>query len=183
MDNYASINDIGTANPTGFTNNWLSERDNRNLFNGNYRDFDTTAKGGMSNGFRDILNKRIERSDTSDKFFSPLNIKHLKWLICKKVSQESNGKYELSPESQSEESLLTVMQSIFLEHAHYTGPVDRQVAELNYLILLDMVPRVIQSSQLFLAYQRDSQQPLPMDRPVNMSSAGTRSGYNNKSFL
>jgi hypothetical protein len=183
MDNYASVDDIGTANPTGFTNNWLTARDNSKLFTGTYRDFDTTVKGGMSNGFRDILNKRIERSETSDKFFSPLNIKHLKWLICKKVGQESNGKYQLSPESQSEESLLTVMQSVFLEHAHYTGPVDRQVAELNYLILVDMVPRVIQNAQLFLAYQRDAQQPLPMDRPVNISMAGTKSGYNTKSFL
>jgi hypothetical protein len=183
MDNYASIYDIGAANPSGFTNNWLTARDNRNLFNGNYRDFDTTSKGGMSNGFRDILNKRIERSETSDKFFSPLNVKHLKWLICKKVKEESVGKYDLTPESQSEESLLTVMQSIFLEHAHYTGPVDRQVAELNYLVLIDMVPRVIQAAQLFLSYQRDAQQPLPMDRPSNMSMSGTRSTFNNKSFI
>jgi hypothetical protein len=75
------------------------------------------------------------------------------------------------------------MQSIFLEHAHYTGPVDRQVAELNYLVLIDMVPRVIQAAQLFLSYQRDAQQPLPMDRPSNMSMSGTRSTFNNKSFI
>jgi hypothetical protein len=183
MDNYANINDIGTANPSGFTNNWLAARDNRNLFNGNYRDFDTLLSGGTSNGFRDILNKRIERSPTSDMFFAPLNIKHMKWLICNRVYQESGGKYQLSPESQSEEVLLTVMQSIFLENAHYTGPVERQVSELNYLVLVDMVPRVIQNAQLYLTYQRDAQQPLPMDRPVNMSSAGTKSNYNNKSFL
>ena len=183
MDNYASINDIGTANPSGFTNNWLQARDNRNLFNGNYRDFQTVSNEGMSNGFRDVLNKRVERSETSDKFFSNLNVKHLKWLICKRVNQESGGKYQLSPESQSEEVLLTVMQSIFLENAHYTGPVDRQVAELNYLILVDMVPRVIQHAQLYLTYQRDAQQPLPMDRPTDMSSAGTKSVYNTKTFL
>jgi hypothetical protein len=183
MDNYANINDVGTANPSGFTNNWLEARDNRNLFNGNYRDFDTTSLGGTSKAFRDVLNKRIERSETSDMFFGDLNVKHLKWLICKRVHQESGGKYQLTPESQSDEVLLTVMQSIFLENAHYTGPVTTQVAELNYLILIDMVPRVIQNAQLYLTYQRDAQQPLPLDRSVNMSSAGTKSVYNSKTFL
>ncbi len=185
MDNYAGIHDIGTANPSGFTNNWLEARDNRNLFNNNYRDFDTSAKGGMSNGYSNVVNRlaNIERSEISDKFFSPLNVKHMKWLICKKVSQESGGKYNLTPESQSDEALLMVMQSIFLDNAHYTGPVNQQLAELNYLVLIDMAPRVIQNAQLFLTYQRDAQQPLPMDRPVNISMAGTKSVYNTKSFL
>jgi hypothetical protein len=185
MDNYASIHDVGTANTSGFTNNWLEARDNRNLFNNNYRDFDTSSKGGMSNGYSNVVNRlaNIERSEISDKFFSPLNVNHMKWLICKKVSQESAGKYNLTPESQSDEALLMVMQSIFLDNAHYTGPLNQQLAELNYLVLIDMAPRVIQNAQLFLTYQRDAQQPLPMDRPVNISMAGTKSVYNTKSFL
>lgn len=185
MDNYASIHDVGTANPSGFTNNWLEARDNRNLFNNNYRDFEMSAKGGMSNGYSNIVNRlaNIERSEVSDKFFSPLNVKHMKWLICKKVYQESGGRYNLTSETQSDEALLMVMQSIFLDNAHYTGPVDQQLAELNYLVLIDMAPRVIQNAQLFLSYQRDAQQPLPMDRPRNMSSAGTKGAFNNKSFL
>ena len=185
MNNFASINDIGTANPSGFTNNWLEARDNRNLFNNNYRDFDMTPKEGTSNGFSNIVNRlaNIERSEISDKFFSPLNVKHMKWLICQKVSQESAGKYNLTPESQSDEALLMVRQTIFLDNAHYTGPINQQLAELNYLVLIDMAPRVIQSAQLFLSYQRDAQQPLPMDRPRNMSSSGTKGAFNNKSFI
>jgi hypothetical protein len=54
---------------------------------------------------------------------------------------------------------------------------------LNYLVLIDMAPRVIQRAQLMLAYQRDAQQPLPLDRPVNLSMAGTKSVFNTKSFM
>jgi hypothetical protein len=182
MDNYAEAN-FSHSNPTGFTNKWLEERNNSNLFKGNYADFSISSDGGTAKGYTEIISKRFERSPTSDMFFAPLNVKHLKWLICKKVHEQSDKKYNLTVESQSDEVLLTVMMSIFLENVHYTGTTANQVAELNYMVMVDMVPRVIQSINLMLSYQRDSQQPLPMARPTNMSSAGTRSNFNTKSFL
>lgn len=182
MDNYAEAN-FSHSNPTGFTNNWLEERNNNNLFKGNYTDFSISNTGGTAKGYTEIISKRFERSDTSDMFFAPKNVKHLKWLICNKVYQQSGGKYNLTVESQSDEVILTVMMSIFLENVHYTGSTFSQVAELNYMVMVDMVPRVIQNINLMLTYQRDTQQPLPMARPVNMSSAGTKSNFNTKSFL
>jgi hypothetical protein len=183
MDLYADAN-FSNSNPTGFTNNWLESRNNSNLFMGNYTDYNITSGTSLNTtGYKDIISKRIERSDTSDMFFDQKNVKHLKWLICNRVYQQSGGKYKLTVESQSDEVILTVMMSIFMDHAHYTGPVDKQVAELNYMVMVDMVPRVIQNINLMLSYQRDAQQPLPMTRPMNMSSAGTRSNFNTKSFV
>ena len=184
MDSYADAN-FSNSNPTGFTNTWLESRNNSNLFVGNYADYSITPTIDKmpATGYKDIINKKVERSPTSDMFFAEKNIKHLKWLICNRVYQQSGGKYKLTVESQSDEVLITVMMSIFIENAHYTGPLDKQVAELNYMVMVDMVPRVIQNINLMLSYQRDSQQPLPMSRPVNLSSAGTRSNFNTKSFI
>ena len=110
-------------------------------------------------------------------FFSHKNIQHVKKLICHKVYQQSGGKYQLTPEAQSDNAILTVMRSIYLEHAkHLPNKFLEQVAELNYLVLIDMVPRVMNAVQLELSYRRDhSQQPLPLDRPQCVSSAGTKS--------
>ena len=183
MDNYANLSTDLNSNPTGFTNNWLEARHNSNLFVGNYSDYSTSVQFDSTKGYQDIVSRRIERSPTSDMFFNVKNMKHLKWLICNQVYQQSGGKYNISPESQSDEVLLTVMMSIFLEHAHYTGDLNRQVAELNYQIMVDMVPRVLQNIAKNLTYQRDVQQPMPGDRPINMSSAGTKSTFNTKSFM
>jgi len=64
-----------------------------------------------------------------------------------------------------------------LTHArHLPDRIREQVAELNLQVILDMVPRAISNAQLHLSYIRDStQQPLPMDRPRYVASAGTRS--------
>ena len=69
------------------------------------------------------------------------------------------------------------MRSIYLDHAkHLPDQIKEQVAELNYHVMIDLVPRVIKNAQQHLSYIRDhTQQPLPMDRPQYVSPAGTKS--------
>ena len=183
FQNYGLANE--NNNPSGFTNNWLEARNNVHFFDQKYTDFalyDEHRSGAnpysnsYNNTYRDILKAQITRNPVSDMFFSHVNMKHLKKLICKRVYQESNGKYKLSEEAQSDNDLLTIMRSIYLDHAkHLPDQIREQVGELNYHVMIDLVPRVMKNAQQHLSYIRDhSQQPLPMDRPTYVASAGTR---------
>lgn len=188
-DNYAYIGAYN--NPTGFTNNWLESRKATHFFDQAYPDFalyeehrkpvGPNVQGNYdtfyNNSHRDIIKTLVERNPVSDMFFSHQNMKHLKKLICHSIYQKSGGKYNPSPEAQSDNELLVVMRSIYLTHArHLPDQIREQVAELNFQVMIDMVPRAISQAQLQLAYIRDStQQPLHMDRPQYVSSAGTRS--------
>lgn len=166
-------------NPTGFTNNWLESRKNIHLFDQNYDDFPLYAENTKSGNtsYRDILGAQLQRSELSDMFFGNSNLQHLKRLICDQVYQKSGGKYKITPQSQSDNDLLMVMKPIYLDNAkHLPEDIRSQVAELNYMVLLQMVTRVMNNVQLNLTYQRDhSQQHLTMDRPMWTSSAGTKS--------
>jgi hypothetical protein len=175
-DNFAYIHDNNNA--TGFTNNWLESRRNVHLFDQHYSDFALYSEqndGGEN--YHNITKSMVERNPVSDMFFSHNNMKHLKQLICDTVYQRSGGKYIVSPEAQSDNDLLTIMRYMYLEHGkHLPDQIKEQVNELNYQVMIDLVPRVISNAQLHLTYIRDrSQQPLAMDRPQYVSSAGTRS--------
>lgn len=187
-ENYAYVN--ADNNATGFTNNWLEARQSTHYFDQNYADFalydEHRASGSGSenvysnpynNTYRDMIKTMVERTPLSDLFFSHKNMKHLKMLVCKRVYQQSGGKYNISADAQSDNELLLIMRSIFLNHAkHLPEKIREQTADLNYQVLLDLVPRVIQNAQQHLSFVRDhSQQPLPMDRSQNVSSAGTLS--------
>lgn len=173
-------------NPTGFTNNWLESRKETHFFSQNYSDFPLYSeprKGPNAYSeqyndiYRDIVKTEVERNPVSDFFFSHKNMKHLKWLICETVRKRSGGLYNITAEAQSDSALLEVMRSMYLNYGkHLPDQLKEQIAELNYMVVVDMVPRTISAIQLYLSYERDhSQQPLPLDRPQNMSQSGTRS--------
>lgn len=161
---------------SGFTNNWLNSRHPDQLFKYRYPDFKLYDEpvNRPNTMYRDIL-KTLERSPVSDLFFSDLNLRHLKHLIARLV--KSNGGYIITPESQSDNELFTIMRSIYLQYSRNL-PTDRdqQVADLNLKVLVDVVPRVITKINMELTYQRDAgSMPLPLERSQYVSSAGTRS--------
>ena len=183
-NNFAYVGD--NNNHTGFTNNWLESRKNTHFFEQNYNDFAlydehrggaNVYSGVINNSYRDVLKTVTERDTVSDMYFSQRNIQHLKKLICDTITKQSGGKYRLTPEAQSDSALLEVMSDVYQGNAkHLPDKFSEQVSELNYQIVLYMVPKVMNAVQLNLAYQRDhSQQPLFLDRPQNLSSAGTKS--------
>lgn len=174
--NYASA--FAENNPSGFSNNWLESRNNIHLFDQNYSDYKLYEDNGQQNTiYRDLLKTRVERNPVSDAYFGDANINHLKKLICDQVYQQSGGQYKISPQSQNTEPLVMVMMTYYLDHArNLPNDIKKQVAELNYMVILDMVPRTLSNIKQQLSYIRDrSQQPLAMDRPMWISSAGTKS--------
>lgn len=165
-------------NPTGFTNNFLEARSSSHFFDQNYPDYPLYHESNKPNTtYRDILKTRVARSPLSDAFFGDANIRHLKKLICNQIYQKSGGMYRIDPEAQNTEPMVMVMMSMFLDHAkNLPENIPQQVGELNFLVLNEMVPVTLSNIKQQLSFIRDhSQQYLPMDRPVNISSAGTKS--------
>ena len=174
--------DQSTAN-SGFTNNWLTARHNDKLFEQRYGDFpmydeprrnNNVFSNPVNDNYRDIF-RDIERTPISDMLFSKINIDHIKYLISMLIKHKYG--YQITAESQSDDQILIIARSIYLQHCkHLPENVAQQVAELNMKILTWVVPRVASNIQGDLTYQRDhGSQPLPMAHPVNVSSAGTRS--------
>jgi hypothetical protein len=120
-------------------------------------------------------------------FFSDTNIRNIQNLI--KLNVYKQNKYVIDYQSNNE--LMTVMRSIFIEYsAHpplinenmpenelklllekYTKEVDR----LNQIIVQEIVPKIVSQIQQYLDYLRDaSQQPYYMDKPKNESVKGQK---------
>ena len=175
-DSYAYLGQ--SPDPTGFTNNWLEARHSNQLFQKRYSDYPLYEEQPLTDNtsYSHILGNMFTKSVLSDLFFSGKNVKHLKKLICDSVYQQSHNNYKIDPEAQSTHNVLSVMRYMFIEHAkHWDHSYKEQIAELNLKVIMDIVPRVMSTIQQELSYQRDhGSQHMTMDRPLYVSSAGTR---------
>lgn len=187
MDDKLYAPAFGDHRPVGFTNNYLEARNQTHFFDQHYSDYRLYEEPGSDSHalHRDILKTRIPRSVLSDTFFGEPNIKYLKGTVCQQVYQRSGGLYRISPEAQSTEAIVTVMMSIYLDFArNLPTDIKGQVQELNGRVLQYMVPSTISRIKEHLNYIRShSQQPLTMNRPLHVSSAGTRSNDMSRTFL
>jgi hypothetical protein len=176
--NYDNFGLIGqNNNPTGFTNNWLTERSHENLFTTKYNDFNlfTENKNTMDHSFsKNIISNIIEKTRLSNIFFSMTNVNHIKYLLARIIKQRLN--YEITPSAQSTEEILTVMRSIYLSNSkNRDDNIKEQIIDLNYAVLLDLYPRTSSNIKHYLLYIRDhGSRPLPLDRPKNHSITGTK---------
>lgn len=199
MDDKLYAPAFGDHRPAGFTNNYLEARSHNHFFDQHYSDYRLYEEPGSGTGtgngigvngpgntlYRDILKTRIPRSLLSDTFFGEPNIMYLKKIVCKEVYQRSGGLYQIKPEAQSTEAVVTVMMSIYLDFArNLPTDIKGQVQDLNGRVLQYMIPSTISRIKEHLNYIRShSQQPLTMNRPLHVSSAGTRSNDMSRTFL
>jgi hypothetical protein len=125
----------------------------------------------------DSLRGGIDASATSDAFFSRDNIDALQEGIRYTVFVRSGArKYVIS--RQSEEELLTVMRSVYLQYATNTpGVADlEEVRRLNGRVIDYCAPRILSELVQHSLYMRDLQQlPVPMGHGEFVSSKGSRS--------
>lgn len=198
-DNYTYLNQ--SPDSTGFTNNWLEARHSNKLFTQRYSDYKLYDEpiGRENTSYRNILGNLFTRNAFTDLYFSSNNLQFVKKTMCDMVYKKTG--YIITPEAQNDNNVLTIMRYMYIEHAkHLEPPTDRtlspkeiqywrqvyneQIAELNLKTLIDMVPRVIEKIQQELSYQRDQgNQPMTMDHPVSVSSAGTRANRSVSSFF
>jgi hypothetical protein len=116
-----------------------------------------------------------EESILSKVFFHPKNVDLIQKQIILDVFRRTNGEYWI--ERQNETDLQIVMRSIFIQHArHVPDHIKEQIKELNNLVVDEVVPGIVTQILSYFGYLRDAfNQPVPIDRPLNVSSAGTKS--------
>jgi Family of unknown function (DUF5761) len=115
-----------------------------------------------------------EPSPLAYYFFSKYNRERLHDRIRYEVYTRSN--YNLIISRQSEQELQIIMRAMYLQYAlNLNCKYKEQVDDLNTKVIEFAVPQIITEAQQYHGYLRDVQyMPMPMDRPANVSSAGTR---------
>jgi hypothetical protein len=120
-------------------------------------------------------------------FFSEKNVTNVQNILRYLVHKETG--YTIDTQSNNE--LLIIMRSIFLEyHAHPPlvkedmNEVEKQlllkkytdeVQKLNDIVINTILPKVMSQLQQYVTYLKDaSEQPIQMERPQNASVAGQR---------
>lgn len=155
--NYSALDDPLVDNSTGYTNIFLTERNN--LFpknqGGEYRKVEEKPVNPdyVYCTFRDIEGTPVMRA-----FFSKHNIDHLQEQMIQQVYQKSCGNFKIS--RQSDDELLIIMRSIYLQYTrNLPFDIEGQVNELNKQVLLYAVPNILTRAQGYLGYMRDQNTP------------------------
>lgn len=174
--------DFQLENINQYTNpisEFKARRHSNFFFNEHYGDYRLIDQLPVSDNYiyLDIIKTFQERNPLMDFFFSKKNLNHLQSLIIRMVNYQSDGKYNIS--RQSDPELLAVMRSIYITTP--TNPLStglafkRDICTLNKNVLDWVVPRVLINIQQYLGYVRDQgNNPLPLKRPEFMSGAGNR---------
>ncbi len=122
----------------------------------------------------EAIKNQLQPSVVSDLFFSGANIAALHEGLRYSVFRKSDGRHVIG--RQSDVDLKIMMRSAFLTHCkHLPYDVLGQVRELNAIVLEEAVRRVMSEVDMYLHYRGDViQQRQPLERPKNVSSAGTK---------
>lgn len=123
--------------------------------------------------FRDSLVNSVHECEgpLARAYFSPSNMNLIQTNL-RIIVREKTG-YTIG--KQSEEELAGVMRGIYILHAKHGGNVEEEVRRLNAIVLSYIAPQVGTGIKAYFGYLRDSTQMyLPMERPKNMSSKGSK---------
>ena len=107
-------------------------------------------------------------------FFSRKNLNIIQNMIRYNVWLKSGKKYIIG--KQSDVEIQVVMRSIFLQHSpNLTDHITEQIKYLNTLITDWCVPRILAEVEQYVGYLNDIEKlPMPIDRPLYLSSTGTK---------
>ena len=124
-----------------------------------------------SSYFNNTLRKTSE-SPLSILFFSKENINLLQNYIKYNVNKISNNQYSIG--NQSENELKIIMQSVFQDKSrNLPHDLNKQIKELNDLVIKHSVKEIYNSIVSYLKYNRDINTSLNiMEHPSNSSSKG-----------
>lgn len=156
--------------PKGAINRSLSEADVTKtpflMFQAHCDDYYSMAE----NSLRGVQQESI----LSKVFFHKANIDLIQKQLITEIFRRTNGEYLI--EKQSEQDLIVVMRSMFLQHAkHLPYNIPEQIRELNFLVVDELFPGVLSEIKAYFGYLERAFGPQQvMDRPENVSSAGLR---------
>jgi hypothetical protein len=90
---------------------------------------------------------------------------------------EKSGSKRYEIDDQDVDELKTIMRAMYLQYAKNNPfQLDAQLQELNQLVIDYAVPRIVSEIDMYVHYLNDiSKLPVPMEKPMNVSSAGMKS--------
>jgi hypothetical protein len=106
-------------------------------------------------------------------FFSPANFQ----ILQNKIRYSVYSKTGKVIDPVSSDDLFMVMRAIYLQYGrNLPTNIREQIEELNEHVAVACIPTIVSEISMFATYIRDiSSMPLPMEHPVSLSSAGTKS--------
>lgn len=124
----------------------------------------------------DMLRGNWDHTALSDAFFTRKNVDIIQKEIRKEVYRISGSKQYVI-DDQDVDEIKMIMRAMYLQYAK-NNPfnVEGQINELNELVVKWSAPRIVSEIEHYEYYLNDiSHLPVPLEKPLNMSSAGTKS--------
>jgi hypothetical protein len=137
--------------------------------------YETPYLKEKDNTIRKTVVKGIyDRTLLSEVYFSPKNIQKVQNKLRYTIWKMSNKQFVI--DEQNEDELIIVMRSIFLQYSrNLPTNISEQIEELNNIVVDEISPDVLSQTKQYLRYLEDRNEPYRiMDRPQNVSSAGTK---------
>lgn len=121
-----------------------------------------------------ILSRTYGENCLSSLYFSIENINILQEGLRNKVYNETNGRYVIGKQSETE--LKIIMRSIYFQYSkNNNNNIIEQTKELNRLVLEWSVPQIITNIKQHENYKQDiSSLPMPLERSQLTTQKGTR---------
>lgn len=135
--------------------------------------YPVTAEADFSG---DMLRGNWEKTELSSAFFNRRNLESIQKQIREGVYRASGTK-QYKIDDQDVDEIKTIMRAMFLTYAKNNPfQIAEQVNELNKMVIEWAIPRIISEIDQYAFYLKDiSHLPIPMEKPLNVSSAGTKS--------
>jgi hypothetical protein len=124
----------------------------------------------------DMLRGNWDHTAVSNTFFTRINVERIQYEIKKNIFRISGPKKYVI-DDQDVDELKMIMRAMYLQYAkNNLFDIEGQIRDLNRLVIDWCVPRIISEIEHYNYYLNDiSQMPIPLEKPLNMSTAGTRS--------
>ena len=124
----------------------------------------------------DMLRGNWDHTALSDAFFTRKNVDVIQNKIQKEVYRISGPKkWAIGPQDVDE--IKMIMRAMYLQYGKNNQfNVEGQIEELNQLVVKWSIPRIMSEIEQYNYYLNDiSHLPIPIQQPMSMSSAGTKS--------
>ena len=144
-----------------------------NNFNG--APFQLYENNNVINDKGSNMSGNFTNSNLSDLYYSQSNINLLQENIIKGVYKHPDT-YQAKISKQSEDELLIIMRSIFLQHCkNQPNNIQNQIHELNKLVLDYCIPNIISSIKQYNCYINDiTKENTVIDKPQFVSCKGEK---------
>ena len=152
----------------------MSDSARINLTNCKSNPFELYENLNISNQDKYLNTGNQQRTKLSDMYYSQTNIDFLQNEIINQVYKKTSGKYRIV--KQSEDELVIVMKSIFLQYARNSDvDVQLQINILNKHVLDYCVNDVYTNLLQYVKYIDDiTKEQVVIDRPQNVDVKGNK---------